>query len=300
MDLIRLEQRFGVEEMERIYFHAALFDLNKLVSLRPDMIDVGAYERFVTPRLAELWQNVTHNIFGQWRYENSLPEFRPPPLTVHSARAQRPPISTPLERPEVLASCGGGKDSLVSMKLLERGEIPYSTFAYSHSVYGSAKTQHALIDGLLDHCRPQARHRMWIFGDFLNSPVLELHPELGSQTIIAGETPSALFASLPVMLEHGYSALALGHEASANRGNLVWDETGEDINHQWGKSLEAENLLNRYIQETVVDQIRYFGILQPIHDVVIFNLLNQDLDIVPVIHSCNIKKPWCKLSLIHI
>jgi hypothetical protein len=35
---------------------------------------------------------------------------------------------------------------------------------------------------------------------------------------------------------------------SADAGNLLWERTGEQVNHQWGKSLGAELLLNSYIQ----------------------------------------------------
>ena len=293
VDLFDLERRFGIESMHRIYFHAALFDLSKLVSLRPKIVDVGPYERFVTPRLSALWRQVTHNILGQWRYENHLPHFAPPTLKPSTNASLLPRIAGALQSPEVLAFCGGGKDSLVGIKLLERGQIPYASFAYSHSIYGPSKTQHTLIDQVLDHCQPKQRHRMWAYDDFLDSPVVQLCPEFGTKTLIAGETPSTLFASLPLLLAHGYKYLSLGHEASANQGNLTWDKTGEVINHQWGKSLEAENLINPYIQEVLIEDVQYFGILQPIHDAVIFNLLNKNLDAVPKTHSCNIKKPWC-------
>ncbi len=75
---------------------------------------------------------------------------------------------------------------------------------------------------------------------------------------------------------------------------MFWEKTGEDVNHQWGKSLEAEELLNNYVQENLVSNLTYFSILKPIYDVMIFNLLRQDLDAVKDTHSCNEAKPWCK------
>lgn len=297
VDLPALEARHGVEVMQRIYLHVALFDLNKLVSLRPDAIDLGPWRRFVTPALAALWRTVTHRIFAQWRYENDLPDYETPPLPV----ADEPDGIGPLRigppadgRPDVLAFCGGGKDSLVMNGLLQRAGVDYGSFAYAHSVYGRAAPQHALIGGLLDRCTPKTRHRMWSYDDTLDAPIIELCPELGTKTLCAGETPSALFAAVPVMLTHGYRRLALGHEASANVGNLVWDRTGEMVNHQWGKSLEAERLLNGYLQAAVVADARYFSLLQPIHDAVIFNLLRRDAAALDATHSCNVAKPWCK------
>lgn len=296
VDLLALEDRFGAEAMQRIYLHIALFDLNKLVSLAPDVIDLGDYARFVTPALADVWHAVTHEVFAQWRYENDRPHYETPRLPVGAASAPPPIAIGPPKAgaPELLSFCGGGKDSLVMNGLLQRAEVPYASFAYTHSVYGAAARQHALIDGLLDRCAPRARHKMWGYGDLLDAPVVSLCPELGSRTVIAGETPSALFAAVPVLLTHGYRQLALGHEASANVGNLVWDATGEEVNHQWGKSIEAEGLLNGYLRGALLSDARYFGLLQPIHDGVIFNLLRRERAALDRTHSCNVAKPWCK------
>jgi hypothetical protein len=42
-----------------------------------------------------------------------------------------------------------------------------------------------------------------------------------------------------------------------------------------------------------VSNLRYFSILQPIHDEVIFELLMRDPELATLTHSCNLKKPWC-------
>jgi hypothetical protein len=76
--------------------------------------------------------------------------------------------------------------------------------------------------------------------------------------------------------------------------NLIWKQTGEPVNHQWAKSHQAEQLANNYIQNQFISNCRYFSILKPMYDVVIFNMLRQNLEGVPFTHSCNIAKPWCK------
>ena len=151
-----------------------------------------------------------------------------------------------------------------------------------------------MLDSLLDHGSPRHRRRLWIFDDFLESPVLQLGSQGGSKTLTAAETPSSIFTAIPFALQHGYLYFSLGHERSADTGQVFWEETGEDVNHQWGKSLEAEEMLNNYVQENLVANLTYFSILKPIYDVMIFNLLRQDLDAVKDTHSCNEAKPWCK------
>src|SRR4029079_2915031 len=43
----------------------------------------------------------------------------------------------------------------------------------------------------------------------------------------------------------------------------------------------------------LVSNVRYFSILAPVHDEVIFELLTRDAVLAPLTHSCNVRKPWC-------
>jgi hypothetical protein len=294
VDFYALEIRFGREFMRKLYFHIMAFEANKLISLKPKHFDTGSFSDLQTDSFVRLWQTVYQHVWAQWRYENDLPDYAGPvpvqPVAEHSPIAvESSPGSIPL-----LAFCGGGKDSLVSLRLLERAEIPYASYAYSHSIYGTADRQHALIDQLLDHLHPEQRHRHWIYDDFMGAPVLDLHPELGVSTLTAAETPSSVFGVLPLILQHGYQYIGLAHERSADTGNLIWEQTGEKVNHQWGKSSAAEQLLNAYIRSELIENVSYFSLLKPIHDVLIFTLLQDDVEAVPATHSCNIEKPWCK------
>ncbi len=188
--------------------------------------------------------------------------------------------------------CGGGKDSLLAAKLFEELGEPFDAFAYSHSLYGGDAMQHELIDRLLDHCAPRRRHRLRIFDD-LRPAELDLGA-FGVRTFTAAETPSALFLALPLALGHGFRNLVVAHERSADRGNLVWSATGEEVNHQWGKSLAAEALLGDYVERRLLADVRYFSALKPVPDAVIFPALSDYASAVPDTHSCNVAKPWCR------
>ena len=67
--------------------------------------------------------------------------------------------------------------------------------------------------------------RQWIFEDLLDAPVARCGRWLGVSSLLAAETPASVFAALPLALARGYRGLVVGHEASANAGNLVWDAT---------------------------------------------------------------------------
>lgn len=294
VDFLTLEEAYGTDFLESVYFHIVAFDVNKLVSLAPASIDFGRFNRFVTPEFADLWKHVVHNVWAQWRFENGLPDYR---IEIEHVRGRKQVSKISLRAnasPSTLAFCGGGKDSLLAMRVLERSGIPYDSFAYSHSVYGDHATQHALIDGLRSHTSSANAHRVYVYDDFLTSPVLTCSPELGIKSLTAAETPSSLFLAIPLALTHGYQHFVLAHEKSADVGNLVWDRTGESINHQWGKSLDAEILLSRYIRENVLEDLSYFSILKPLQDAVIFPSLARDFEALRATHSCNVRKPWCE------
>ncbi|MCA9697515.1 MAG: hypothetical protein KC431_08320, partial [Myxococcales bacterium] len=186
-DLSELEARFGHAFVERLFVHVALFEINKIASLRPRTLSLGAYAHHRSPALERLWTTIFHKVWAQWRYENQLPHEPAPrwidegPVSAHAG-----PVRRDRQAEEVLAFCGGGKDSLVSMKLLERAGIPFASLVYAASIYGQAGPQFALIDGLLDRGAARRRHRQIVLDDFFDAPVLSLYgEELGVSTITA-------------------------------------------------------------------------------------------------------------------
>lgn len=297
VDLLALERRYGTPFIERLYLHIIAFDLNRLVSFAPDAVDFGPLTGHVDEDFATLWSEITHGIWGQWRYENDLPDYAVPTM-VRPARCAEGTSAGPVDLSvggvPNLVFCGGGKDSLLAMKVMELAGHPFDTLGYSHSIYGRARTQHALIEKLTTFAASGRHHRLSMYDDLMDSPVLDAEPGLLTTTLIAGETPTSLFAALPIALAHGYRSFVLAHEKSADVGNLLWNATGESVNHQWGKSLAAESLLGDYVDANLIRGFSYFSILKPLQDAVIFPSLGAFLDAVPSTHSCNVQKPWCK------
>ncbi|HWU90672.1 MAG TPA: hypothetical protein VN253_25575, partial [Kofleriaceae bacterium] len=294
LDLIELARIHGDELIDRLAFHAALFQVNAVASLRPDAIELGAYARHATPRMVALWRTVFRRVWAQWRWEHDLPAYHGPAFVdAPPESAPRRPASVPAGPVELLAYCGGGKDSLVALKLLERGGLPFATLGYAHSIYGEAEHQHALLDRVGAASARVRAERQWVIDDFLGAPIVRLAPELGVRSLLAAETPASVFAALPLALARGYRGLVVAHEHGANTGNLTWAKTGEEVNHQWGKGWEAEQLLDHYVRTELLADVRYFSVLQPVHDEVIFELLSRDAELAPLTHSCNVRKPWC-------
>ncbi|MDQ3470722.1 MAG: hypothetical protein M3487_13280 [Actinomycetota bacterium] len=293
VDLLELEERYGETAMRTVYFHLLAFEANKAASLAPTAIDAGPYDDLLTDSFWDLWETLFRNVWGVWRLENDLPDYRlsrPPGAPVDYASAPRDVAEGPTT---LLMLCGGGKDSLVGMKLLERAGIDYDAFVYSHSTYGPGAPQHQLVDTMVAHCRPRRVHRAWVLDDAIDAPIMAAYPELGIRRVIAAETVSSYWTALPVALHHGFTEVALGVTRSTDEHNLVWDKTGEEINYLWGMSAAAEQLLHEYVRRELFANVTMFHLLRPVYDVKVFSLLARDLDAVPSTHSCAQRKPWC-------
>lgn len=294
MDFQALMLKYGTVLVENIAFHIALIEGMKYCSLAPHFYDISRYSSFFKADTETLFTLLYQHIFAQHRWENNLAHYPGPIILADRSTATPAPITMHEANPSLLLSCGGGKDSLVAMKLIERLDMPYAVMQYSHSVYGDHQQQHALIDALVACCNTTRQHRF-----HLHDPFLEKHGILKEfpgniRTFCAPETPCGIFEALPVLLQHGYTALCLGHERGADTENFFWEEENRFVNHQWGKSLEAEQAMSHYIQSHLVTNLHVFSILKPIHDFLIFRLLQPDRQYVSATHSCNIAKPWCK------
>jgi hypothetical protein len=290
VDFNALERRFGLEFMRRIYFHIAAFNANQFISTAPARIDFGEFARFADAPFEELWRAIFDGAWAQWRYENHLPHYRGPEFAL--APTTGDPV-TYAEAGRSLLFSGGGKDSVVAQAALAAAGERYDTLTYSHSVYGTPRFQFELTAKVLQFGTQGAQRRISVFDDFLDSPILE-RGEYDAATMLAAETPASIFMSLPLALTSGYDTFVLGHERNADFANLVWDETGEPINHQWGKSLEAETLLSRYIGNRLLQGFHLYSVLKPFADPAIFALAATQPDALRHAHSCNLRQPWCE------
>ena len=184
-------------------------------------------------------------MWAQWRWEHDLPDY------AARVRRSRPPrrAAAPVARRaaadvELLAFCGGGKDSLVALKLLERARLPFATLGYAHSIYGDAAHQHALLDRVAGATARVRAERQWVIDDFLDAPVVTLRPDARRDVAARGRD-----AGVGVRRAAARARARLSRARRRARGERERRRTscgdGEDVNHQWGKGWEAEQLARR-------------------------------------------------------
>ena len=118
--------------------------------------------------------------------------------------------------------------------------------------------------------------------------------ELNSKGFLNGHTPfSAMVAFLSYLVSYllGYKYIALSNEDSANESNVE----GDNINHQYSKTLEFENDFRKYTEKYLKANVEYFSMLRPISEIQIAMLFSELDKFHKTFKSCNVgskQTPW--------
>jgi len=175
---------------------------------------------------------------------------------------------------------GGGKDSCVTLELLKKYKKDNLCITVGNK---SISKETAKIAGYNDN---------QIIS--INRKIDENLIELNKAGFLNGHTPfSALLAFLTylvaVLTQRKY--ITLSNESSANETNV----TGENINHQYSKTIEFENDFREYVQKYINAGPEYFSILRPLNELQIAKLFSSNKKYHSIFKSCNVgskKEEW--------
>lgn len=183
----------------------------------------------------------------------------------------------------IIIPVGGGKDSNVTLDLLK--DYKKSSLAFC---IGSKKVslECAKIAG------------------YENNQIIEVKRtidknllDLNEKGFLNGHTPfSAIVAFITYLVSYllGKKYVALSNEDSANETNVE----GENINHQYSKTLEFENDFREYSERILKCNVEYFSMLRPISELQIAYLFSKLEKYHSVFKSCNVGSKeeswrWC-------
>ena len=171
VDFVELEARYGDDAMRKVYFHLLAFEANKAGSLAPSEIDAGPYDDLVTDSFWDLWETLFHNVWGVWRLENDLPDYRlPRPSRPWRRRVRRADqrrrrddqaavvVRWRQGQPRGDAPARAGRDRLRRVHLLP---------LHVREGRGSTCARRRPVA----HCRPRRMHRAWILDDAVDAPI---------------------------------------------------------------------------------------------------------------------------------
>ncbi|MEY3330056.1 MAG: hypothetical protein RLZZ115_2941, partial [Cyanobacteriota bacterium] len=160
----------------------------KFCSLFPKYYDISKISPHLEKPVLDLFIKIYQGVFGQHWYENNVTDYQQPEIIYSQELGESYPVSILGDNHTILTGCGGGKDSILGMKMLQEADIPFASMQYSHSVYGKADLQHQLIAQVLENVQPMKSHKISIFDDFIDFPFLQLYFPKNSG-ITAPETP---------------------------------------------------------------------------------------------------------------
>jgi hypothetical protein len=212
-------------------------------------------------------------------YSNGLGEFYARNNLNHFGRIEiaapldiRRGHPSPLLKDRALLPIGGGKDSLVSVELLEAAGLDFTPFAVNPKgpILGSVDTI--------------GKTPLYVTRT-LDPEMIRLGKEPG---YLNGHVPStainSMIAALTALL-FSYNRIILSNERSASEGNVVHD--GREVNHQHSKSLDFEGMIARVLSEATGGALSYFSLLRPYSEARIAKLFARETRFDHVFSSCN-------------
>ena len=214
--------------------------------------------------------DVYSNGLGEFYARNNLSHFGK--IVVDAPLDLRKGRPAPLLRVRALLPIGGGKDSLVSVELLEAAGLDYAPFAVNPK------------GPILSSVGRLGKTPLYVTRT-LDPEMIRLGKEPG---YLNGHVPStainSMIAALTALL-FSYSRVILSNERSASEGNVVHD--GREVNHQYSKSLDFEVRIADVLAEATGGALSYFSLLRPYSEARIARLFARETRFDHVFSSCN-------------
>lgn len=273
-------QELSKSSLHQLVFHIGMVELiSYWKAACPPRLIVKPFR--LNRQQKQWWKKVYFQGLGEFFYLNgidtSLQEF----MQIESDSDQDVvPANNPL-KPSALVPVGGGKDSVVTLELVNRQGIDYVPFIVNPrkaslgcgELAGFVPDEMALVERKLD-------------------PKLL---QLNASGFLNGHTPfSALlaFVAALVAVGSGRKYIVLSNESSANEATV----TGTDINHQYSKSLDFEMDFRDYCQTYLHEDLEYFSLLRPLNELQIGRLFSRQKAYFQRFKSCNVGSKtdqWC-------
>ncbi len=266
---------FGFKEYDAEAFERALDTLTLILGISywklfcPTKIEV----KFTTlsKAQADFWNNLYTKGLGEFFYQNKI-DFRGLVQFPFSEKATLAPSEKKAPTNRALLLVGGGKDSIVSYELAKKSGVELTQFVVNsdrikEEVMNIAGAPRLIAKRELD---PQ------IFK-------LVVRPDVYKGHVPATAIVQAI--ALCTSILHRFDYVVASNEESASYGNVSY--LGEEINHQWSKSLEYEKLWQNYVGEFVTPSVTAFSLLRPLSEIKIIEIFAKHSEYFAAFSSCN-------------
>lgn len=229
------------------------------------------------------FKKLYYNGTGEFRYINKIHITQEEFVNFvanENVKSAVPESSAEDELSGYIIPVGGGKDSVVTLEKLkeDNGNNYCLTVGGKEPVIECCK-----IAGYSDNQIIEVKRT-------IDKNLLELN----KKGYLNGHTPfSSILAFLSYLIAYltGKKYVALSNESSANESNVK----GENINHQYSKSLEFEEDFKKYSEKYLKTGVEYFSILRQYSELQIAEMFSKYKQYHKVFKSCNVGSknvPW--------
>ena len=287
----KLWSQLSTELQQLWIFHLGLAEIPSYwkATASPEIIIRAGY---LSEEQVAWWNELLIKGMGEYFYLNQI-DFTTPDFIAWKVDSPRPDITTKLTYPELttdyLVPIGGGKDSSLTICLLDKHALNYDVFMLNPT---PAMKQIAQITS------PQ---RIIEAQRVIDPSLLELN----QQGYLNGHVPFSAylgFLSRLAGVVFGQGSVVISNERSSNEGNTIFHD--QTINHQYSKTYEFECNFDQYLKQsglipTNQSDPAYFSILRPLYELQISQLFlkcPQFDQYAAVFRSCNRGQKtntWC-------
>ena len=282
-------------QVDETILHRLLFELGMAeaisywkVTCSPTLVVIGGS---LTEWQMKWWRKLFYNGLGEFMYVNGIEVSEEELLNIRCVKL--PAMMRISERftkafagkltdsaaySGCLVPVGGGKDSVVSMEVLQNEDV---------TIYRINKDE--TVANVL--AAAEREYKTCFVSRRLDPQILEMN----KRGFLNGHIPFSAVVAFSTFISaylQGIRYIALSNESSANESTVV----GSFVNHQYSKSYEFERDFMEYIESFLTTDIRYFSLLRPLSELQIAWLFSRYTKYHKAFRSCNAGSKqgiWC-------
>lgn len=270
-ETITLQSPYGIPSDASLFMLHLIGGISYYKTCLPKTIEIRSGT--LNEKQAKFWNTVYESGLGEFFFKNKI-DFRGLinfPFDNKLSRKETPFRDVSTGATKILVPIGGGKDSIVTIELLKKINLPITLLRVGH---------HPFINQLASIAKlPLLTIERSLSGNLF---------DLNAQGALNGHVPITAYLSiLSIVLSeaYGFSHVVFSNERSADEGNV--ELHGKQINHQWSKSVAFEKALREYIKTSATSNVEYFSLLRPFSELSIVQMFAQYPQYFPHFTSCN-------------
>lgn len=213
---------------------------------------------------ADFWNIVYRKGLGEFLYQNKLkPEQLAKFPYLEGVKTESKSIEV---ENKILLGIGGGKDSIVAAELLKNNPMWGGVTSFV------LETQK--IDLIAESVMKRIGNSSLKIRRGLDIKIFEEHPNSYN-----GHIPISAIIAFTGFLSailYGYKYVVVANEYSSDFGNVEY--CGEEINHQWSKSMEFEELFQEYTNRFITKSVKYFSLIRQFHELRVAQIFAENCE----------------------